>query len=109
MSHPRRKCKLADTTHKNIDLTQYSQIIITTINNTVSGKNPRVYPTYFSTDVLTPCQAIAIGKALSKLPELHCLGKTVTIFRLFDGKTYDSEESVIPLKSTKSPKGGRRK
>lgn len=106
MSQPRRKCKLAESAHRDVDLTQFSQLIITTINSTVTGKNPKVYPSYFSTDALTQSEAVAVGRALSRIPELKAYGKTITIFRLFDGKTYDCEESVIPLKSTK---GGRRK
>ena len=47
-----------------------------------------------------------LGRALSKLTELKCYGKEVKIFRLFDGKTYDSEESATPI-NKKRPKGGR--
>jgi hypothetical protein len=42
---------------------------------------------------------------MAKLNELKGYGKTVTIFRLFDGRTYQNEESNIPLKH--NSKGGR--
>ena len=112
MPTPRRKCKLSDTEYKNVDLTKFSDIIINTINSTVPGKNPKVYESYFSTDLLTQSEVVAIGRALAKLQELNVYGKTVTTFRLFDGKTYFCEESNAPLQKKasiklKRPKGGR--
>ena len=113
-AQPRRKCKLVNSDVKDsTDLRSYEQLIIETINATVEGKNPKVFETYFSTDPLTQSEAVAIGRALAKLPELYHLGKTITTFRLFDGKTYESEESNIPIngKANSPPKkkikGGR--
>ncbi len=112
MPTPRRKCKLSDSEYKNVDLRQYSDIIIDTINNTVPGKNPKVFESYFSTDILNQSEAVLIGRALAKIDELNVYGKKVTTFRLFDGKTYSCEESNVPLQKKasiklKRPKGGR--
>ena len=112
MPKPRRKCKLADIDYRNIDLRTFEKLIIDTINNTVSGKNPKVFESYFSTDLLTQSESVLIGRALAKLEELKPYGKTVTIFRLFDGKAYESEESNVPIKKKETvikttAKGGR--
>ena len=103
----RRKCRLSDSSYKDVDLRVFKDIIIETVNKTVQGKNPRVYKDYFSTDVLTQSEAVAVGRALAKVDELKAYGKQVTIFRLFDGKTYDSEESNQPVKKKTLHKGGR--
>ncbi len=42
--------------------------------------------TIFSTDELRHSEAVAVGRALARVPELKRLGREVTIFRLFDGK-----------------------
>ena len=110
MPKPRRKCKLADSKFNKIDLRKYEQIIIDTINSTVPNKNPKVYNDHFSTDLLNQSEAVLIGRALAKVDELKVYGKTVTIFRLFDGKTYESESSNVPVKRAdidKNIKGGR--
>ena len=107
MANQRRKCRLADSEHRNIDLREYESIIIETVNSTVADKNPKVFKDYFSTDPLTQSESVLLGRALSKLTELKCYGKSVTIFRLFDGKTYDSEESATPIKRVRM--GGRMK
>ena len=107
MSVPRRKCKLAVSDHKDVDLRQFEGIIVRTINATVKDKHPRVFKHYFSTDLLTQSEAVLLGRALAKIDELKVYGKTVTIFRLFDGKTYDSEEAVIPIKKKQVKRGGR--
>lgn len=110
MVQPRRKCRLADSQYRNVDLRKFKKEIIDTINNTVPGKNPIVYKDYYSTDPLTQSEAVALGRALSKIDEIKAYGKTVTIFRLFDGKTYESEYSNIPLETNKAktkPTGGR--
>ena len=107
MPNQRRKCRLADSEHRDVDLRDYEQLIMDTVNNTVEGKNPKVFKDYFSTDPLTQSEAVLLGRALSKLKELKCYGKSVTIFRLFDGKTYDSEESAIPITKQRKIKGGR--
>ena len=102
----RRKCRLVNSKYKETDLRQYSQIIIDTINRVVPGKNPEVFKDYFSTDPLSQGEAILIGRELSNIPELATFGKTVTSFRLFEGRTYDSEEATVPCSATKR-KGGR--
>ena len=48
MATPRRKCRLADTNHADIDLRDYGKIITETVNRVVPGKTPRVYKEYFS-------------------------------------------------------------
>lgn len=106
MTQPRRKCRLSCNDYKDIDLTQYEDLIIKTINATVPNKNPKVFKTYFSTDLLTQSEAVKLGRALSKIEELSVYGKSVTIFRLFEGKTYESELSPVP-RNNKTIKGGR--
>ena len=105
---PRRKCKLSDVDFRDTDLRTYKKKIIDTINATVPGKNPRVFKDYFSTDELTHTEAVAIGRALAKIDELKQYGKHVTIFRLFDGKTYESETSNRLYNKNQKPKGGRK-
>ena len=97
MAQPRRKCRLADSNRKDVDLCAFKSEIVQTINDTVPGKNPSVYKDYFSTDPLTHSESISVGRALAKIDALKNYGKTITIFRLFDGKTYESESSNIPL------------
>ena len=104
MANQRRKCRLAESKHRGVDLRIYGQLIIDTINKTVPNKNPRVYKDYFSTDLLTHSESVLLGRELAKLPELKEYGKSVTIFRLFDGRTYESEESKTPVSKHK---GGR--
>ena len=106
MSKLRRRCRLADKAHKDVDLRQYAKIIIDTINETVPNKNPKVYQSYFSTDPLSQWESVQLGRALSKLDELKPYGKQVTVFRLFDGRTCLCDESDA---STKKQKGGRMK
>ena len=98
MKVPRRKCRLAASKYKDVDLRQYNKLIIDTINATVPGKNPVVYKDHFSTDVLTQSEAVSLGRAMARLDELKGYGKTVTIFRLFDGRTCESEESNLTFK-----------
>ncbi|MBQ4528312.1 MAG: hypothetical protein II998_09585 [Clostridia bacterium] len=113
MPKPRRKYKLADINYRNVDLRMYSKLIIDNINSTVPGKNPQVFESYFSTDLLTQSESVLIGRALAKLEELKPYGKTITIFRLFDGKAYAGEESNVPIKKKETVikattiKGGR--
>ena len=80
-----------------------------TIEQVIWGKNPKVFKEYFSTDVLTQSEAVSLGRSLAKIEDLYALGKTVTIFRLFDGKVYSSEEANQPTKKKNKPKGGRMK
>lgn len=106
MSNRIRKCRLANSKYKDIDLLDYKEIIIDTINKTIPGKNPQVYSNYFSTDALTHSESVAIGRALSKIEELNKFGKTVTIFRLFDGHTCEIDNNNTKQANNK-PKGGR--
>ena len=103
----RRKCKLANSKYRDVDLRDYEKIIIETINNTVPGKNPKVYRKYFYTDTLTQSEAVSIGRALARVECLKAMGKTVTTFRLFDGKVCDVE--VSEDKNEKQTRGGRMK
>ena len=96
MSQKRRKCKLVNSDYTNVDLRLFEKVIITTVENIVPGKNPKVFKDYFSTDPLTQGEAVALGRELSKLPVLKEYGKEITTFRLFDGKMYDSEEASTP-------------
>ena len=94
----RRKYKLADSTHSDVDLRIHRKLIIDTVNKTVGNKNPKVFKEYFSTDPLTQSEAVILGRALSKLTELNVYGKKITIFRLFEGKIYESERAEKPLR-----------
>lgn len=98
-----RKCRLADSSHRDVDLRIYEDIIIETINKTVPGKHPSVHKDCFLTDKLNQSEAVALGRALAKIDELKALGKPVTIFRLFDGKTCEAETK----NDKKKIKGGR--
>lgn len=104
MANQRRKCRLVESKHRGVDLRMYEQLIIDTINKTVPDKNPKVYRDSFTTDLLTHSESIMLGRELSKLQELKGFGKSVTIFRLFDGRIYESEESKTPVSKHK---GGR--
>lgn len=75
-----------------------NSFIVDTINSTVPNKNPQVYRDHFSTDELSHSEAVLVGRALSKVPELKKYGKNITIFRLFDGHTCNTKDK---------PKGGR--
>lgn len=114
MAQKRRKCRLVNSKHADVDLRKYEQLIIDTVEAVVPDKNPKVFKEYFSTDPLKQGEAVALGRELSKLSELTRYGKKVTTFRLFDGKTYDSEEDSIPSRhqrktsnKKKITKGGR--
>lgn len=109
MAQPRRKCRLVNLEHSNIDLTRFEDDIINTVNEIAPGKNPKVFKEYFSTDPLSKRQSILLGQKLSKINGLKDYGKTITTFRLFDGKVYDSEAAKLPKRRKKesTPKGGR--
>ena len=110
MATKRRKCRLVNSQYADVDLRRYEQLIIETVEKIVPGKNPKVFKEYFSTDPLTQGEAVSLGRELSKLDELKGFGKEVTTFRLFDGRTYDSEEDTQPAKpNIKKIKGGRMK
>ena len=104
MQHCKRKYKLADGEKRETDLRAYRKIIINTIDQTVPGKHPEVFADYFTTDELTHSEAVKIGRALSKVEKLSCLGKEVTQFRLFEGKPFKEDSSQ---RSGKQVKGGR--
>ena len=87
----RRKCKLTNSEFSNVDLRQFEKTILDTINKTIPSKNPKVFKEYFSTDVLTQSEAVTLGRALAKVDELKVMGKTVTTFRIFDGKVCSEE------------------
>ncbi len=65
-----RKCRLADSSHRDVDLRFYEDIIIETINKTVPGKHPSVHKDCFLTDKLNQSEAVALGRALAKIDEL---------------------------------------
>ena len=48
MTGARRKCKLAVSDHKDVDLRMFEDVIIQTINATVKDKHPKVNKNYFS-------------------------------------------------------------
>ena len=60
MATPRRKCRLADVNHADVDLRNYSKVIIETIEQVIPGKNPKVFKEYFSTDVLPSPKMIGV-------------------------------------------------
>ena len=89
----RRVCKLTDKTQRNnVDLRNYSQTIIDTINKIAPNKNPIVYQHSFSTDPLTHSQSVKLGFALAEIPEIAKLGIWVKTFRLFDGRIIDDKK-----------------
>lgn len=100
MAQQRRKCTLANKS-KICNLKQYEKEIINAVNQTIPGKNPKVYANYFSTDALTQSEAVLLGRALARIDGLKELGKQVTIFRLFDGKLYESEQASKPINKHK--------
>ena len=98
----RRVCKLADKENrKAIDLRDYEDIIIDTINKVIPNKNPKVEEHFFSTDRLTQSEAVRLGLALSAIPDLAVLGKTITTFRLFDGRIVEDNKPVTSQVTTK--------
>jgi hypothetical protein len=103
----RRKCKLANSDYADTDLRQFEKVILDTINKTVPGKNPKVYKTHFSTDVLNQSEAVSLGRALARIDDLKAMGKAITIFRLFEGRVCNNEENK--KKTHHKPKGGRMK
>lgn len=109
MAQPRRKCRLSNTDYSHIDLRDFEDEIINTINDTVPNKNPKVFKSYFSTNELNQSESVAIGRALSKVESLTKFGKKIVTFRLFEGKLYESEAAELPKRRKKesTPKGGR--
>ena len=114
MDTKRRKCRLVNSEYNDVDLRQFEQIIIDAVERVLPGKNPKVFKNYFSTDPLTQGEAVSLGRELSRVEQLQGFGKEVTTFRLFDGKTYDSEDDRIPSsyknkakKTVQNRNGGR--
>lgn len=98
----RRICKLADKNNrKNVDLRDYEDIILDVINEIAPNKNPKVEEHSFSSDPLTQSQAVRLGLALSAIPDLAVLGKTITTFRLFDGRVVEDGKTVTSKATTK--------
>ncbi|MBR2140027.1 MAG: hypothetical protein IJ963_04095 [Phascolarctobacterium sp.] len=90
---PRRVCKLTDKSQRNnVDLRNYSQTIINTINKIAPNKNPTVNQHSFSTDPLTHSEAVKLGFALAEIPEIAELGIWVKTFRLFDGRIIEDKK-----------------
>ena len=90
---PRRVCKLTDKSQRNnVDLRNYSQTIINTINKIAPNKNPTVNQHSFSTDPLTHSEAVKLGFALAEVPEIAKLGIWVKTFRLFDGRIIEDKK-----------------
>ena len=98
----KRICRLADKSNRtNIDLRDYEKLIIDTINEVAPGKNPVVTKNHFTSDLMTRGQVIRLGLALSAIPDLAVLGKTITTFRLFDGRIVEDTPKVASKAMTK--------
>ena len=88
----KRICKLTDKKlRETVDLRNYEDLIIDTINEIAPGKNPVVEKDHFSTDVLTHSEAVKIGFALAET-DIAKLGIVVSIFRLFNGHIVKDKE-----------------
>ena len=102
MAMTRRICKLADKNNReSVDLRDYEDIILDVINEIAPNKNPKVEEHSFSSDPLTQSQAVRLGLALSAIPDLAVLGKTITTFRLFDGRIVEDSKMVTKTITTK--------
>lgn len=84
--------------NENVDLRDYEKEIVDTIEKIAPGKHPKVFKDYYSTDDLTQSEAVKIGRELASFDDLKKLGRTITTFRLFEGKLYSSEDSNVPVK-----------
>lgn len=106
----RRVCKLTDKNQRNnVDLRNYSQTIIDTINKIAPNKNPIVYQHSFCTDPLTHSQSVKLGFALAEIPEIAKLGIWVKTFRLFDGRIIeDKKEKRNDISNDKKVSNNRR-
>ena len=76
--------RLADS-KQEVNLLDYEKVIIEKVNEVIPGKNPKVYKDHFETDELSHSEAVALGRALSRVEDLQKMGKQVTTFRLFKG------------------------
>jgi len=61
MATPRRKYRLADTSHSSVDLRDYRKIIIETVEKTVPGKRPKVFQEYYSIDLISHSESVALS------------------------------------------------
>ena len=100
----RKKFRLANTDKRNVDLTLYANLIIDAVNRTVPNKHPEIFTDCFVVDLLTQRESVLLGKELSSIPELNKLGKTVSIFRLFNGRVFNVKDSIATAKEIR---GGR--
>ena len=87
---------MADKDHADVDLRDYEEEILDTINEVVPGKHPAVYEDCFITDELTQSEKVRLGRELFKIKGLRDCGMEVTQFRLFVGHT---KEVDVPVKS----------
>lgn len=85
-----KKYSLADTSH-SVDLRQFESQIVGTVEAVAPGKHPKVYQDHFTTDYLSHSEAVRIGRELSRCKELARYGKMLETFRLFKGRTVESE------------------
>lgn len=81
-----KKYSLADST-QCVDLRNFENEIIETIETVAPGKHPKVFEDHFITDPLTQSEAVKIGRELSKCKDIARYGKKVETFRLFKGQT----------------------
>lgn len=81
-----KKYVLADSS-QDVDLRDFEQEIVETIETVVPGKHPKVYQDHFTTDFLTQSEAVRIGRELSKCRDIARYGKKIETFRLFRGQT----------------------
>ena len=81
----RKRYRLLNSNH-NVNLLDFEQEIIDTVNQVVPGKNPKVYKDYFEVDVLTQSESVILGRKLSSIKSLQQYGKTIETFRLFQGR-----------------------
>lgn len=94
----KRECRLANSDNKETDLREYEDEIARIIEEVVPGKHPVVYRDHFTTDELNQGEAVKVGRALSRSEQLSKLGKTVTTFRLFNGRNIEVEDDSGEIK-----------
>jgi hypothetical protein len=100
----KRECTLTNSQYRDsVDLREYADEIKRIIEDTVPNRHPQVYKDHFTTDHLSPGEAVKVGRALSKSEYLAPFGKTVTTFRLFNGRNVDTSDGT----NGETMKGGR--
>ena len=97
---PRRRFRLANRTHADVDLTQYEDIIIDVIKSIAPDSNPIVTKEYYEINEISHRQLIAIGHELAKANRLGHLCKIIEQVRLFEGHEVmeDTDRSVPDVK-----------